>query len=507
MLTRYMRFLCIVCVALVSFGTIVRAQIPRQIAYQGILLQSDGTTVPDGNHTLTLSIYSTATGGATLFTETQNVVVVKGIFNVLLGSAIPLPASLAFDHAYFLGVAVDGTTELTPRTAFMPAPYALNSEHANRADVSMHSGSTDSLYLPFSGVGANGTNPVLQVSNSGSGGSTIVGLGGGGSTIGVMTGSAIWGSGGAGYFGVAGYSDGGSDAYAGVLARGGGFTSGLQAISENGVGVAAMSGAGIAGAFRIINPINTANALEVSTVGIGEAVRATASANGVSAIHGISQDTAGMSTGVFGETQSKSNGTGASAGASGVVGLVSREGPGGYSAGVRGVNNGTGGLGIGVIGYQAGSGWGVYGETPKGYGVYGIATDANAATVGVRGEVYSPNGIGVAARYSGSGLGVALQIGNGAIQLSGTNKAAFVHTATAANKLSANGTDVDNAMCNGDPNCFLFVTQKLNPSNITYNNSPIGVYYNTTRSKWEIFNENNVAIPDNAQFNVLVIKQ
>ncbi|HVZ40174.1 MAG TPA: hypothetical protein VHI13_12925, partial [Candidatus Kapabacteria bacterium] len=62
-------------------------------------------------------------------------------------------------------------------------------------------------------------------------------------------------------------------------------------------------------------------------------------------------------------------------------------------------------------------------------------------------------------------------------------------------------------LCNGDPNCFLFVTQKLNPSGIVYNNSPIGVYYNTARSKWEIFNENNVAIPTNAQFNVLVIKQ
>jgi hypothetical protein len=62
-------------------------------------------------------------------------------------------------------------------------------------------------------------------------------------------------------------------------------------------------------------------------------------------------------------------------------------------------------------------------------------------------------------------------------------------------------------MCNGDANCILIVTQKLNPSGIVYNNAPIGVYYNTIRSKWEIFNENNVAIPNNAQFNVLVIKQ
>jgi hypothetical protein len=113
----------------------------------------------------------------------------------------------------------------------------------------------------------------------------------------------------------------------------------------------------------------------------------------------------------------------------------------------------------------------------------------------------------VQAGYTGSGIGTALQVNNGAIRLTGTNKAAFIHTATAANKLSANGTDVSNPMCDNDPNCILLVTQKLNSVTITYNNASIGVYYNTIRGKWEIFNENNVAIPDNAQFNVLVIKQ
>jgi hypothetical protein len=174
---------------------------------------------------------------------------------------------------------------------------------------------------------------------------------------------------------------------------------------------------------------------------------------------------------------------------------------------VRGINNGTSGTGIGVIGYQAGSGWGVYGETPSGFGVYGLTTNNTASSSGVRGETFSTNGIGVEAKYSGSGLGTALEVDNGAIRVAGTNKACFVHTATAANKLSANGTDITNPMCDGDPNCLLQVTQKLNPTGIVYNNSPIGVYYNTTRSKWEIFNENNVAIPNNAQFIVLVIKQ
>lgn len=59
--------------------------------------------------------------------------------------------------------------------------------------------------------------------------------------------------------------------------------------------------------------------------------------------------------------------------ANAIIGTVTSASPGGFSAGVRGINNGTGGLGIGVHGSQAGSGWGVYGFTPGGIGVNGAS--------------------------------------------------------------------------------------------------------------------------------------
>ncbi|WP_261510651.1 beta strand repeat-containing protein [Chryseobacterium paludis] len=59
-----------------------------------------------------------------------------------------------------------------------------------------------------------------------------------------------------------------------------------------------------------------------------------------------------------------------------VRGIVSSTSPGGFSSGVRGINNGTGGLGVGVWGSQNGSGWGVYGVTPNGLGVYGNSSGA-----------------------------------------------------------------------------------------------------------------------------------
>lgn len=80
-----------------------------------------------------------------------------------------------------------------------------------------------------------------------------------------------------------------------------------------------------------------------------------------------------------------------------VRGVVTNTSPGGFSSAVRGINNGTGGLGVGVYGSQAGSGWGVYGVTPNGLGVYGNA---------------SANGYGVYAN-SNTGTGLNATSNNG----------------------------------------------------------------------------------------------
>jgi hypothetical protein len=118
----------------------VNAQIPRTISYQGVLAQQDGKFVPDGNHTLTLNLYESPVGGTAIYNEVQTVSVVKGIFSCMIGSVTLLPSSISFDRAYFLGVSIDGGNELTPRTAFTSAPYALYAEHAGTAETFTHSG-------------------------------------------------------------------------------------------------------------------------------------------------------------------------------------------------------------------------------------------------------------------------------------------------------------------------------------------------------------------------------
>jgi hypothetical protein len=70
----------------------------------------------------------------------------------------------------------------------------------------------------------------------------------------------------------------------------------------------------------------------------------------------------------------------------GVQGTITSSSPGGASAAVRGINNGTGASGIGVWGSQEGSGYGLYGTTPTGWGVVGKHTGSGGTNPGVEGD-------------------------------------------------------------------------------------------------------------------------
>src|SRR5438128_12357826 len=101
---------------LVFFAASVSAQVPRTISFQGIVTDDAGNLIADGNKSLTVSLYLAATGGSPIYSETQTVAVIKGRYNMIIGTATPIPANLSFSKAYFLGVSVDGGAELTPRT-------------------------------------------------------------------------------------------------------------------------------------------------------------------------------------------------------------------------------------------------------------------------------------------------------------------------------------------------------------------------------------------------------
>ena len=93
---------------------------------------------------------------------------------------------------------------------------------------------------------------------------------------------------------------------------------------------------------------------------------------------------------------------------SAIRGIMTSTTPGSFSAAVKGVNNGTGGSGVGVYGLQDGSGCGVYGITPSGRGVWGSSTSgtgvygSSASGVGVQGDSSTWDGV-VGANTGGVG--------------------------------------------------------------------------------------------------------
>ncbi len=109
-------------------------------------------------------------------------------------------------------------------------------------------------------------------------------------------------------------------------------------------------------------------------------------------------------------------------------GIVSSTAPGGFSTAVRGINNGTGGLGIGVWGSQGGSGWGVYGVTPTGIGVYG-----NSSSSGFGVYANSNTGTGLSAT-STNGTAANINIYNN------SNNNTVLSTSTAGNGTVINVT-------------------------------------------------------------------
>jgi hypothetical protein len=175
---------------------------------------------------------------------------------------------------------------------------------------------------------------------------------------------------------------GGASALRGTIKPATGTGTGVIGEAQAGTGVSgtSASGSGVTG---------------VSGTGTGISGRST-SGRGVTGVSSSGAGVAGTSTtgiAVSGTTPSTASG------ATAIQGTVSSTSPGGYSAGVYGQNNGTGGSGIGVYGAQNGFGWGVYGTTPSGSGVYGYSTSGYGVQAG------SNSGTGIYASSTG-GVGV-----------------------------------------------------------------------------------------------------
>ncbi len=381
------------------------AQVPQQVSYQGLLTDSSNIPVPNGTYSMTITLYDAQTGGSALWNEVHpSVRTLAGLFDVLLGSVTPL--TLPFDKQYWLAVSINGGAELSPRTPLTSAAYSYRSAWADSAAaVAPGSIVTESIAdgaVTNTKLSAAGSTPGQVLVSAGD--SVVWGAGGGGVksvntltgdvTLRAGSGTTITRSGQQITISAAGLTSINSiDAALAVTDPTGpavtlslvplGITEpliGIDAVTSSkirrnnvqprhldttgaAIGQAMIyTGAGVAWGNPVASGLllpfsgflnDPAPGISVDNAGTGMG------------LYGIHSATTGVNPGVQGSTSSQD------ANATAIVGLVASTTPGGFSSGVRGVNNGTGGLGIGVYGSQNGSGWGVYGTTPSGLGVFG----------------------------------------------------------------------------------------------------------------------------------------
>lgn len=150
-------------VTILVFSSLVNAEVPKMINYQGKITTPQGALISD-TFSMVFSIYADSTGGTPLWTETQSSVKVEfGVFSVLLGSVSPIPATVFDGNTRYLGLKVGSDNEMTPRKAIVSVGYAYHSGTADTAHFAMPDSDWtiqgDTIYHLNGNVGIGTTSP------------------------------------------------------------------------------------------------------------------------------------------------------------------------------------------------------------------------------------------------------------------------------------------------------------------------------------------------------------
>lgn len=130
------------------------------LSVQGVLTKSDGTAVDDGQYPITFRLWTAESGGTQVHEETiQQVETTGGVYSALLG-ANGFNANATFSQVYYLGVSVNGGSELAPRPRLTHAPYTL-------AVIGQNNQFTSTGPVKADGYQANNGTPAIGVAGTG----------------------------------------------------------------------------------------------------------------------------------------------------------------------------------------------------------------------------------------------------------------------------------------------------------------------------------------------------
>jgi hypothetical protein len=140
-------FIALATAFMLAVPSMAAAQVPAEVPVQGFLTDDQGVPV-DGSVSVEFKVYDAATGGAELHTQSENVSADAGAFTVQL-----TPDLTIFENNtdLYLGMAVDGGAEMSPRLKMGSVPYAAvagNAQNALTLDGQSASDFAPSTYQP-----------------------------------------------------------------------------------------------------------------------------------------------------------------------------------------------------------------------------------------------------------------------------------------------------------------------------------------------------------------------
>src|SRR5687767_6832308 len=112
--------------------------------YQGRIMDTDGSL--NGAASMVFRLYATPTFGVPLWGEAHaSIPVSNGLFSITLGRNSPVDETIFNGAPRWLGISVNGSPELAPRTQIAAAPYAIT---ARRITGSVSAGQLTGTIAP-----------------------------------------------------------------------------------------------------------------------------------------------------------------------------------------------------------------------------------------------------------------------------------------------------------------------------------------------------------------------
>ena len=116
--------------------------VPDLFNYQGVLRGGSGELLAAGSYNVGFKLYSIATGGSALWGRQYAVLLdSNGLFNVAMDDGAgteliansTLPATISGHETLYLGLTVEGSTEIAPRQQLLSVPFALRAGDVKEA--------------------------------------------------------------------------------------------------------------------------------------------------------------------------------------------------------------------------------------------------------------------------------------------------------------------------------------------------------------------------------------